>query len=113
LWKEEEFVKRAPWKPKSHRQRDSHRKSWDNNKLWTKSHHQRDSHTKAGDNNKLWPKSHRQRDSHQKGSRQQWVVAWVKIMIINGDCSQSSVCVDRLKISWYKFMKTFHGEYIS
>jgi hypothetical protein len=50
------------------------------------------------------------RDSHWKGSRQQWVVASVSIMITNGDCSQVNVCVGCLKISSHKFMKVFHEE---
>jgi hypothetical protein len=106
LWKEE-FVKKAPWKPKSHRQRNSHRKGLRQQVMAQIPSSRGFPPKRLEITTSCGLKSHPQGDSHRKGSRQQWVVAWVSIMIINGDGSQVNVCAGCLKISWHDFMKIF------
>jgi hypothetical protein len=88
-------------------------KAWDNNKLWSKIPSTKGFPPKRHETTtSCGLKSHPQRDSHRKGSRQHWVVAWVSIMITNGDGSQVNVCGSCLKISWHELMKMFHDKYV-
>jgi hypothetical protein len=52
-------------------------KAWENNKLWPKSHRQRDSHRKARDNNKSWPSSHHE-GMFAKSFKNNWELRPVK-----------------------------------